>query len=202
MEVRFNCPNCNQELEVDVTEPETTIECPTCNSSIVVPAVEEEASVEAEPPAAAAAPPPPPAGHAPPPHPEAHPHGQGQEPIDSIHREAHVVNAMASSAAAKIERHFSVPVHNKPTEILVQKVVKEEDVPATPDAKKRIKLKIFRHTDCVEVGHDRYEEIVSQFLNKVGEENVINLSNLTYTHVDIGSQKILTDYAFQILYRG
>lgn len=198
MEVRFNCPNCNQELEVDVTEPETTIECPTCNSNIVVPSVDEEAEPSAEPPAPAEAAPQAPAH----PHPEGHPHGHTPEHIDSMHREAHVVNAMASSAAAKIERHFSVPVHSKPTEILVKKAVKEEEVVVAPDAKKRIKLKIFRHTDCVEVGHDRYEEIVSQFLNKVGEENVINLANLTYTHIDIGSQKILTDYAFQILYRG
>ena len=70
------------------------------------------------------------------------------------------------------------------------------------DAAKKIRVKIFRHTDCVEVGHDRYEEVVGAFLNKVGEADTISINALTYTHVDIGSQKILTDYAIQIIYRG
>jgi hypothetical protein len=38
-------------------------------------------------------------------------------------------------------------------------------------------------------------------LNKVGESNIVSINALNYTHVDIGSQKILTDYAIQIIYR-
>ena len=64
-----------------------------------------------------------------------------------------------------------------------------------------MRVRIIRHTDCVEVGHDKYEEMVGAFLNKVGEENIISLSPLTYTHIDIATQKILTDYALQIIYR-
>ena len=113
----------------------------------------------------------------------------------------HTVNPMATSAAAKIERHFSVPVHDEPAEILIHKpTVAVEEV--QEGSTKKIRVKIFRHTDCVEVGHDRYEEIVGAFLNKVGEADTISINALTYTHVDIGSQKILTDYAIQIIYRG
>jgi DNA-directed RNA polymerase subunit RPC12/RpoP len=111
----------------------------------------------------------------------------------------HILNPIAASAAAKIERHFSVPVHDAPSEVLIKQPTRiiEEVAPG----QKQIKMKIFRHSDCVEVGHDRYEEMVSAFLNKVGEENIVSITSLNYTHVDIGSQRLLTDYAVQILYR-
>ncbi len=112
----------------------------------------------------------------------------------------HGVNAMASSAAAKIERHFSVPVHDAPAEVLLETHAPVEEIAQTGD--KKIKVKIFRHTDCVEVGHDRYEELVGAFLNKVGETNTISINTLNYTHIDIATQKVLTDYAIQIIYRG
>lgn len=119
----------------------------------------------------------------------------------------HPINPIAASAAAKIERHFSVPVREGPSEVLLikpQKTAEEEAVAAAaaPVGDKRIHIKIFRHSDCIEVGHDRYEELVEDFLNQVGEPNIISLNALTYTHIDIGSQKILTDYALQVLYRG
>jgi DNA-directed RNA polymerase subunit RPC12/RpoP len=112
----------------------------------------------------------------------------------------HPLNPIAASAAARIERHFSVPVHDAPAEILVKKAAVRVEEPL-PDGGKKLKIKIFRHSDCIEVGHDRYEEIVSDFLNKIGEVNIVSINALGYTHVDIGSQKILTDYAVQIIYR-
>lgn len=113
----------------------------------------------------------------------------------------HLLNTMASSAAAKIERHFSVPAHDAPAEILLQVPTHaEEEVVA--DGDKKVKVKIFRHTDCVEVGRDRYEELVGAFLNKVGEPNIISIGTMNYTHIDIATQKILSDYAVQIIYRG
>lgn len=112
----------------------------------------------------------------------------------------HLVNPIATSAAAKIERHFAVPVHDGPAELLIQKgKIKDEDEPIT--GPKKMRMRVIRHTDCIEVGHDRYEEIVSNFLNKVGEENIISIAPLNYTHIDIGTQKILTDFAVQIIYK-
>jgi len=109
-------------------------------------------------------------------------------------------SSMASSAAAKVEHHFSVPVHDGPAEVLIQRAVRIEE--ETAEGIKKIKLKIFRHTDCVEVGRDRYEEMVGAFLNKVGEENIISLTPLSYNHIDLATRHILTDYAIQIIYRG
>jgi phage FluMu protein Com len=108
--------------------------------------------------------------------------------------------AIASSAAAKAERHFSVPVRDAPSEVLVARAVKkDEDV---GDGMRKIRLRVIRHTDCIELGHDRYEELVGGFLNKVGENNIVSITPLNYTHIDIATQKVLTDYAVQIIYRG
>ncbi len=111
----------------------------------------------------------------------------------------HMHNPIHDSAASKVEHHFVVPVREGPAEVLIVKPKIEEEVPGA--GPKKIKVRIFRHTDCVEVGHDRYEEFVAAFLNKIGEENIVNLTPLTYTHIDIATQKILTDYAMQIIYR-
>jgi hypothetical protein len=65
-----------------------------------------------------------------------------------------------------------------------------------------MRVKTIRHTDCIEVGHDKFDEVLSNFLAKVGESNVISVNSMTYTHIDIGSQKLLTDYAVLVVYRG
>src|SRR5690349_14814090 len=108
------------------------------------------------------------------------------------------VNPIASSAAAKVEKHLKVPVHNNPSESLIEESAKPLDV-AAKESDRRIRVKTIRHTDCIEVGHDKFDEVVTQFLDRVGESNIINLSTLTYTHLDIGSQKLMTDYAMLVV---
>jgi DNA-directed RNA polymerase subunit RPC12/RpoP len=110
-------------------------------------------------------------------------------------------NPIASSAAAKEERHFSVPVHDAPSEVLVQKSARPLEF-AAKETDKRMRIKCIRRTDCVEVGHDRFEEVVADFLQKVGEPNVIRLNTINYTHIDMGTRQILTDYGLLIVYRG
>lgn len=121
--------------------------------------------------------------------------------LPTQHDAAHPVNPIASSAAAKVEMHLKVPVHNKPTESLIGKSAKPLDVTAK-ESDKKLKVKTIRHTDCVEVGHDRFDEMVTDFLQKVGESHVVSITALTYTHLDIGSQKLMTDYAVLVVYRG
>ncbi len=114
----------------------------------------------------------------------------------------HVVNPIATSAAARIERHFSVPIREGGTETLIESPRRGGAEPVAEGGPTKLRVRIFRHTDCVEVGHDRYEELVGCFLNKVGEANIVSVTPLSYTYVDIGTQKVLTDYAIQIIYRG
>jgi DNA-directed RNA polymerase subunit RPC12/RpoP len=115
--------------------------------------------------------------------------------------EAHPVNAIASSAAAKVEMHLKVPVRSTPTESLIEKPLAPLEV-AAKETDKKIRVKTIKHTDCIEVGHDKFDEFVTNFLVKVGESNIINITTLTYTHLDIGSQKLMTDFGVMIVYRG
>jgi len=172
MDIIFNCPKCEQELAVDSTGAGSEINCPACGEKIVIPA--------AKTPAPAA------------PHPA---------PANAPHDAAHPVNPIATSAAAKVEMHLKVPVGNKPTESLISKPNVPLEV-AAKESDKKIKAKTIRHTDCIEVGHDKFDEFVTNFLQKVGEHNIISISPLNYTHLDIGTQKLMSEYAVLIVYKG
>jgi len=111
-----------------------------------------------------------------------------------------MVNPIASSAAAKEEKHFTVPVHEGPSEILIKQPTLPKDV-VPVDGRKHLRVKTIRRIDCVEVGHDRFDEVVTQFLDKIGEENVVSTNTVAYTHIDIGSQKLLTDFGVMIVYK-
>ena len=181
MDLIFNCPSCNQELEVDASGAGEEIRCPECGETIRIPAPDAAtaaAAAAAAPAAGGAAPPP--GGWAP-----GGTHG----------------GAIASSAAAKIERHLKVPVHSAPAEKLIAKPLVPLEV-AAKETDRRLRVKSIRHVDCVEVGHDRFDETVTNFLGKVGEANLVSITPLSYTHIDVASQKILTDYGILIMYRG
>src|SRR6266480_3730557 len=125
MDVIFNCPKCEQELAVDSSGAGTEINCPSCGEAIVIPGAE---------PLIPAA-------------------GADSRP-GAARFEAHPVNPISSSAAAKVEMHLRVPVHKTPTESLIEKPL--APLEAAKDADKKIRTKTIRHTDCVEVGHDRF----------------------------------------------
>ena len=117
------------------------------------------------------------------------------------HDSAHPINPIASSAAAKVELHLKVPVRSRPSEALIEKPRAPLEV-AARESDKKMRVHTIRHTDCIEVGRDKFDEVVTNFLVKVGEANVISINPLTYTHLDIGTQKLMTDYAVMIVYRG
>ncbi len=174
MDVIFNCPKCEQELAVDSSGSGTEIECPSCGETIVIPEPQPTA--------------PRPGGGIPTLAPE------------GVRLEAHPINPIASSAAAKVELHLKVPTH-KTTESLIAKPLVPLEA-AAKDTTKRIRTKTIRHTDCIEVGHDKFDEVISGFLGRIGEENVISINTLNYSYLDIGTQKLLTDFGVLIVYRG
>jgi hypothetical protein len=172
MDVIFNCPKCEQELAVDSTGAGTEINCPACGEVIVIPTPELVAS------------------------------RPGVDTGGGAPRvEAHPVNPIASSAAAKVELHLRVPDHNTPTERLISKPLIPLEA-AARESDKKIRIKTIKHTDCIEVGHDKFDEVVTNFLVKIGESNMISITTLVYTHLDIGSQKLMTDYGVMVVYRG
>ncbi len=157
---------------MDSTGAGSEIECPNCRETIVIP--EPKPSML------------PTAGDTPPGMPRIEPHG---------------ANPIASSAAAKVQMHLKVPVHSSPTESLISKPLAPLEV-AAKETDKKMRVKTIKHTDCIEVGHDKFDEVLSNFLAKVGESNVISITPLSYTHLDIGSQKLMTDFGVMVVYRG
>lgn len=111
------------------------------------------------------------------------------------------LNPIATSAAAKEEKHYKVPIRDKPSEELIKKPNRPLEF-AAKETDKILRIKTFRHHDCFEVGRDRFDEIVTEFLNKVGQENIVNIQTINYTYLDIGSQKLITDFGVLIIYKG
>ena len=132
---------------------------------------------------------------------EAMPHASESAPQGAAGMGHQAGHSIASSAAAKIEMHLKVPVRDKPGEVLIAK-------PKTPleavvrGSGKKIRVRTIRHSACVEAGHDKFDEKVTEFLNEIGETNLIVAHTISYTHFDVGTQKILTDYGLMVLYRG
>jgi DNA-directed RNA polymerase subunit RPC12/RpoP len=110
-------------------------------------------------------------------------------------------HTISSSAAAKVEMHLKVPVRDKPGEVLIAKPKPPLEAVAR-GADKKVRVRTIRHATCVEAGHDKFDEKVTEFLNEIGETNLVGVHTISYTHFDVGTQKILTDYGVLILYRG
>src|SRR5690348_10107755 len=67
---------------------------------------------------------------------------------------AQPVNPISTSAAAKVEKHLRVPVH-KTTASLIEKPLAPLEF-AAKETDKKMRVKTIRHTDCIEVGHDKF----------------------------------------------
>jgi len=175
MDIIFNCPKCRVELEVDASGVGEEINCPKCSTKIQIPAPDAPGVTVAN--------------------------GETAPAEGSPGWGVPAVNPIAASAAARVEKHLKVPVHSKPTEVLIAK----PPVPLEVAAKitdRQLRVKTIRHLDCVEVGHDRFDEIVTNFLGKIGEQNLVSVSTISYSHVDIATQKLQDDFGVLILYRG
>ena len=107
---------------------------------------------------------------------------------------------IASSAASKIALHLKVPVSDKPGASLIEKPKPPLEVAAKGERKLRIHT--IRRAQCVESGHDKFDEIVSKFLQDAGESNITGIHTINYEQFDVGTQKVMTDYGVLIVYRG
>ena len=119
--------------------------------------------------------------------------------------EAHVASlhpsAINSSAAAKVEMHLKVPMRDKPSETLIVKPKPPLEA-IVRGAGKQLRSHTIKHGACIESGHDKFDEVVAKFLNEVGEPNIVAMHTVSYTYLDIGTQKLLNDYGLLVLYRG
>lgn len=111
-----------------------------------------------------------------------------------------IINAIATSAAAKEEKHFKVPQREVKAESLIGKVLKPLEAAAHEGIQLRIKC--IRHYDCVEVGKDHFDEVATNFVNKVGEQNIVKLETFNYSHRDLETREWVTDYGLMVIYKG
>lgn len=103
----------------------------------------------------------------------------------------------ATPAAAEAHKPLSVPRREGPQESLVKKTVHAEDL----HEEKKIRVRTIKRGSCVEVGHDLFDEKVTEFLNKVGRENIIHMSAISYGAMD-STGHMLPDYGIMVVYNG
>ena len=172
MDIVFNCPHCSLEIEVDQEASGQEFDCPTCQKTLTVP----DAQVPTAQPVDA------------------------QPVVPPSPMAAQTSPAPPSSVPSLGEKRMVVPVSPKSVESLIQKPNKSLDL-AAKESKPGMRVKTIRHSDCKEVGKDRFDDIVSDFLNAVGEENIISITPINYSYVEMGTQKLVTDFGMAIVYK-
>ncbi len=172
MDVTWKCPNCSQELAADDSTVGAEIECPSCGEVQLIPPA-------SPPPKPEPAPKPAPASHEKP----AAPTEKPPEPKPE-HKVEH--------------KPLAVPQHEGPAETLVKK--KAETV-ATEVTEKRLRIRCIKRVLCEEVGHDKFEEVVSAFLQKIGEQNIVSINPVSYGFINTLGQMV-NDYGVMIVYKG
>ena len=108
----------------------------------------------------------------------------------------------AAQGPAREDKHYSVPVHDHATETLIKKpTVRPLDVVAS-EGDKTLRIRTIRRTDCQEVNKDRFDEIVSAFLEKVGQANIVSVNTINYSYMELSTRHLLQDYGVMIVFKG
>ena len=112
-----------------------------------------------------------------------------------------LTGAAGSTPSPRDEKRMAVPASQKPIESLIQKPNKSLEL-AAKESKPGMRVKTIRHSDCKEVGKDTFDEVVSDFLNKIGDQALVSFTPINYSYLDIATQKLLADFGVMVIYRG
>ncbi|MCX8155108.1 MAG: hypothetical protein N3J91_01440 [Verrucomicrobiae bacterium] len=112
-----------------------------------------------------------------------------------------VLNPIATSAAAKEEKHFKVPTGKAPVQALIKKASRPLEF-AAQESDRVLRIKTIRRSECLEFGKDKFDETVTEILQKIGEKHILGLYPVSYSHIDPTSQKLVEDYGLIIYFRG
>lgn len=107
---------------------------------------------------------------------------------------------IASSAAAKEEHHFTVPQHQGPVEPLIKAALTPLEV--VKDGERKIHIKTIRRSECVEVGKDMFDRKATEFLQKIGEKNILSIHTIHYSHQDMATKAMISDYGILVIFKG
>jgi DNA-directed RNA polymerase subunit RPC12/RpoP len=105
-----------------------------------------------------------------------------------------------TNAARREEKHFKVPVRETPGEVLIKQASRKLDIPGK-DGERTLRVKSIRRSECQEGGRNFFDERVSEFLEMVGQPNIISINAISYSHND-GAGHILHDYGVLIVFKG
>ena len=111
------------------------------------------------------------------------------------------INPISTSAAAKEVKQFNVPVRSTPTEVLVKNPIRPLEV-ESKGGEKKLRIRTIKRTECLEVGHDKFDEMVSEFIGKIPPEDFVSITPITYSHFDLNTRQSMTDYGVIVIYRG
>ena len=64
-----------------------------------------------------------------------------------------------------------------------------------------VRVKSFKRTEFIEIGRDRFDDAVSQALTAIGAQNIITILPLNYEHIDIATEKVVTDFGIIVVYK-
>jgi DNA-directed RNA polymerase subunit RPC12/RpoP len=121
-------------------------------------------------------------------------------------RTAPAVAAVVNSAPPeppKEEKHYNVPVHeHAPESTLIQKPTTRPLDVVAKEADRTLRIRTFKRSECIEVGHDRFDEKVSAFLEKVGQTHIVSILPVNYSYEELATRKILVDYGVMVVYKG
>ncbi len=95
-------------------------------------------------------------------------------------------------------KKLAVPVHEGGEDLLKKTGKQKQKEEITGDGK--ICVKTIKRGDCIELGLDKFDETVNQFLEKFSREQIISVHSLNYSHFDPTTQKYLPDFAAMIVY--
>lgn len=177
MDTSFSCPKCSLHITADESVVGEEIDCPECNEKFRVPPPAKPKPFSIVPKVAM---------------PAAAPSASTPHAAPAA-AEAH----KPANAHAPEHKPLSVPRREGSQESLVKKTVHAEDL----HEEKKIRVRTIKRGSCVEVGHDLFDEKVTEFLNKVGRENIIHMSAITYGAMD-STGHMLPDYGIMVVYNG
>lgn len=107
----------------------------------------------------------------------------------------------ASPAPGREHKHLSVPVSDGPVALLIKKALPPLES-VSKDGTRELKIKTLRHSDCREVGHDIFDKVASEMVQKIGQEHIISINTFNYSFIELGTQKMLTDFGILIVFKG
>ena len=64
-----------------------------------------------------------------------------------------------------------------------------------------VAVKTIRRIDCMEVGKDHFDEKVTEFINTIGYERILNIQSVSYTTQDLATKALMTDFGVLIVYK-